>query len=355
MTTLVNTLEGGTDGTAISAANSGGTSGDAFATLPGLPSGGTREFDNAVTILNTMCAKIANATTSGIVPLRWDFTSTTSLYTRCYYQFSAWPSAAVRIHMGIDTSTTRYSVQLLTTGQIRVLNSSGVTVHTTTATVPTNAPFRLEMFVNITSGQVTTRYFVGGNLNGTTPDEELGPTSITLGAANINKVDFGICVAQTSVTAFWMDALGVSDTTWVGPAVTNQVLKPSADQQDGSWVRNPVVTDLYDAINDSSDTATIDLISSSWPSTARFKLATGSTPISGTRTLRARVQRVGATNTAFTVTLREGGGTTLGGGTLKGTLTTTRSADGWVTIEQTITDAITNYADLYVEVTAATG
>lgn len=134
-----------------------------------------------------------------------------------------------------------------------------------------------------------------------------------------------------------------------------QLLEPTTDTNVGSWVRDPATGSLASAIADRLDADTIDLISTSWPSTARFKLETGSTPVAGTRTLRARVQRVGAANTAFTITLREGGGTTVGGGTLKGTLSTTRSADGWTTLEGTITDSITNYADLYVEVKAEAG
>jgi hypothetical protein len=229
MTTYVNSLEGGTDGVAISAGNSGGASGDAFATLPGLPSGATREYDSATIISGTMSAKVATDTTSGIVPLRWDITSTTAIYQRCYYQFSANPSAAVRIMMGIDNVTTRYSVQFLTDGKVRLLNSSGVTVHTTTNSMPLNAPFRLEVFADLTNGQATTRVFHGANVHGTTADEALGPTACTFGAAQVTKVDVGITVAAASVVAFWLDDIGTSDTGWLGPATTPQVLEPTTD------------------------------------------------------------------------------------------------------------------------------
>jgi hypothetical protein len=129
-------------------------------------------------------------------------------------------------------------------------------------------------------------------------------------------------------------------------------LRPASDEAVGAWTRDPANGSIASALAERNDAARAALASAGWPSTARFKLQSGQTPEPGDRWLRARVQRDGPTDTAFTITLREGGGSTVGGGTLKGTLSTTRTVDGWATVEVEITETISNYADLYLEVTA---
>ena len=137
--------------------------------------------------------------------------------------------------------------------------------------------------------------------------------------------------------------------------VASQILSPATDINVGSWTRNPTGGTLASALAEKTETAVIELQSSSFPSTARFKLSTGQTPQAGDRSFRVRMNKVGTANVAFTVQLFEGGGTTVGGGTLKATVATTRTVEGWFTMTATLNQAITNYGDLYVEINAAAG
>lgn len=109
---------------------------------------------------------------------------------------------------------------------------------------------------------------------------------------------------------------------------------------------------LHAALAEKLDTSYIQLLQSNMPSTARVKLDAGQAPQAGDRTWRCRISRDGVGDVDFTVTLREGGGSTLGGGTLKGTITQTVSSASFATFEVLITDSISNYGDLYAEVTA---
>lgn len=135
-------------------------------------------------------------------------------------------------------------------------------------------------------------------------------------------------------------------------ATTTQLLYPSATEQAGSWTSTEA--SIHAALALKNDTTYISLAQASMPSTTRVKLGTGQAPAAGTRTWRVRLQRsTGTSNVAFTVTLREGGGSTLGGGTLKGTASSTRTVDGWTTVEVVITGAISDYSNLYAEVQAS--
>jgi hypothetical protein len=131
-----------------------------------------------------------------------------------------------------------------------------------------------------------------------------------------------------------------------------QTLVPSATSAAGSWTATGAAT-LHAALSDHSDAAYIELTQANMPSTCRLHLSAGTTPDTGTRTWQCRIGRGGGGSVAFTVTLREGGGDTVGGGTLKGTVTQTVSG-AFADFSVAITDAITDYTDLYAEITAAT-
>ena len=91
MTQLTNNFEGGTDGVAISAANSGGTSGNAFDSITG---SGIGEFETATSGQGSVCCRY-NANTFPSIYFVWSsgLGTLTDHYGRLYFRRGAAPSA----------------------------------------------------------------------------------------------------------------------------------------------------------------------------------------------------------------------------------------------------------------------
>lgn len=132
---------------------------------------------------------------------------------------------------------------------------------------------------------------------------------------------------------------------------SDQTLVPDATEQAGSWTAVGAAS-IHAALASVDDTSYASLASGSMPSTTRVRLTDGLAPRAGDRFWRARLGRVGTSSVDITVTLRQGGGSTLGGGTAKGSITQTVTS-GLATYNVLITDAITDYTDLYAEILAS--
>ena len=135
-----------------------------------------------------------------------------------------------------------------------------------------------------------------------------------------------------------------------------QLLAPSADSVDGTWTDQGGGTALAAAIDELTPSDSDYIQSVSAPSNAgcRVKLATGSDPSASTgHIIHWRVQRSGSGTLGMTVVLKQGGGNSLGAGTTIASFTRNSIGVGFSTFDETLSgaqaDAITDYADLYLE------
>ena len=146
--------------------------------------------------------------------------------------------------------------------------------------------------------------------------------------------------------------------TYLGSgALGTQLLLASADSVDGTWTDQAGGTALSAAIDETvpSDTDYIQSVDSPSNAGCRVKLATGADPSMSTgHVLHWRVKKSAAGQVMdMTIKLYQGGGNSLGAGTLIATRTRSGVTTSFQTFDETLTgteaDSITNYGDLYLE------
>ncbi|MFJ9740832.1 hypothetical protein [Streptomyces sp. NPDC101166] len=218
MAKLSNTFEGGSTGVGITTGNSGGTSGDAWS-LVNLDSN-TVEYDTARAAHGTVSARIATGATAGMPYLSWTSgISGTTLYARAYLYLTANPGSnlnAVRLMSG---STIVATVRINSTGKVGLLYASGSLTATSTASVPLNAWFRLELkaVASTTAGSVECRCYLGSP-DATSATETLQGTGLNTGTNTaMDRVRVGLLTSTTSYSIN-VDDVAWGDTDWIGPA-----------------------------------------------------------------------------------------------------------------------------------------
>lgn len=209
-----NSFSGGTNGNAITSANSGGSSGTAFSDVS--TSDAVFSSTNATGARAPLVAKL-NA--DGWV--EWDNVTPSSgrtLYVRAYIRITTAYSQEWPVFVFYDGSFDPLGGAFLTTSRkLTVWDPSGVAISgsTTTSTVPLNQWVRVELKVTYgtssNNGSVELRYYATESSG--TATETKTVTGVTLGTTLPSYVDF---VGAPDGDAFF-DDVGVSDVTWLGP------------------------------------------------------------------------------------------------------------------------------------------
>lgn len=142
-------------------------------------------------------------------------------------------------------------------------------------------------------------------------------------------------------------------------AVASQMLAPSADSVDGTWTDNSGGAVLAAAIDESAASDSDYIQSPTTPADdgCRVKLQGGTDPASsGGHIIRWRIRKdaAGGATINMTVKLRQGGGNSIGGGTLIASFARNNvDGSGWTTYAEELSgaqaDTITDYSDLYLE------
>jgi len=190
VTALVNNAAGGTQGTAVTAANSGGGSGNAWDGVVGTP---TITYDNT----RGYAPFSYKAVISGIVTsqqMQWSTSlgTVTSLYGHIYVYSAAIPTGARTGLVRMSSAGTQVArISMETDGTITFRNSGNGATLTFTNHMPTNQWFRIEYKVlpAVSNGTLEMKLYL--NAASSTPDETLTSTVAALGAANIDTVAFG--------------------------------------------------------------------------------------------------------------------------------------------------------------------
>src|SRR5690242_18849335 len=132
---LANTFEGGTNGTTITTANSGGASGDAFSAGT-IGAAGTLKFDNTHS-RDSLAVKIANAS-SQVSQVEWRSLGglTGNVYFRAYIYITALPNAHWYFaRCQSSTNAKCVAPEITTAGKLTFENAAGTDNASTTANV----------------------------------------------------------------------------------------------------------------------------------------------------------------------------------------------------------------------------
>lgn len=158
-----NTFEGGTNGTTVTVANSGGASGDAFTAAGAMIFSSTQAAHGALSIRDT-------PSTSSVV--RWAISGVAAVSIRSYVYFTATPSMAI-FRITHATDTTAAVVQVNTANKLRLNAKSNTQLWVSTADIPLNQWLRIEAYfiqgATASSGQAQIAYYLGDS---TTPIEQ---------------------------------------------------------------------------------------------------------------------------------------------------------------------------------------
>jgi len=253
-----NTLEGGTDTVAVSTANSGGASGDAFTEV----SGTELKYSSAQAAVGGMSMRLVDPT--GIMYAAWTGLGalTVPVFIRFYTYLSALPPTnrlyAVRVMD--DAFESMALMRILSNGIISPADWTNSGVGDATVAIATAQWIRIEMRIvyGTTTGEIAWRLF--NTPDSTTPTDSGSVTGVATAAGTgtgLGDVRFGVVTTPTPVAPFtvYYDGLAIDTVDWIGPAAAGptQAILPDADTTTTGWTTTP----LFSKINDSSDATVV--------------------------------------------------------------------------------------------------
>jgi len=221
MAVLNQDYEEGTNGTTITIANSAGSGENAVDTAV-IATSNTMKYDTTVQLtsgsvsLKHACSSAA----SGNCYWAWytSFGTQSNYYLRSYFKIDTAVTSLLFIGMsGTGAGTIQdWGVKISSSGKIQLMSGS-TTISTSTTSIAINTVFRMEVHVDYSTTSVTVRIFVGGNSEGSTPDETISYTGQTMGSAT---ADIAIRIGASNVATYnlWSDAVRFDTANWIGAA-----------------------------------------------------------------------------------------------------------------------------------------
>lgn len=217
MTTLLNGFEGGTSGTTISAANSGGASGNPFDTVT-IQATCTAAYDATHAAHGSLSAKFATGATTGTSLAEWTTSegTQTTIYYRLYAYFTAGASPDARIFAA--RSGASHAASFLVHGTtLEISYTAGFTSQNFATPLPVNTWFRIAGYVigDPSAGAISASLYLP--MDSPTPLETKTVTGVnTVGA--LTQYWFGQSNNSASSGPFWLDDVGISSTGPLGPS-----------------------------------------------------------------------------------------------------------------------------------------
>lgn len=230
MALVQNTFDGGTVGTTVSEANSGGASGTPF-TLVQIVAGATCTYQTAAAKHGGKGCRITGNGSGAF--MQHDMVADPKLSTRFYVNFPSAPSAACQIYTPRSVVNYIGGININTALKLQVTNIAGTPVFTTTAALTAGTYYRIEISHQVatsTTGAIQFKYFVGDS---TTAVESFTTTTADLGTSNIIQYRIGkINSAGNSPLDLDSITFNAGSTTLLGPHVDLNV-PPVADAGTG--------------------------------------------------------------------------------------------------------------------------
>lgn len=232
MAQLINGAESGTtDGTTVTAANSGGLADNGFDSGNPVFFGASTTsftFDNTQVAHGAHAYKWVSAAAAGTSQVGWkraadggSITPAAHWYGRIYLWGSQNPNAnwgIMRWLSGGDSGTVCCTIQVSTTGKIRVLNTAGTVLATFTNSVPLSAPWRIEydLTFSTTVGQYIVSLYAGDST--TAIETQTGSSNHNLGAATADTVLYvNPAGANIGVRTYYFDDININTVGMPGP------------------------------------------------------------------------------------------------------------------------------------------
>ena len=203
-TLFVGSFEGGSNGSAVTAVDSG------FSTV----SADITYTDATVVPLGGVVAAQVAPATSAARDLRINYAGAQSvLYRRFYMYLPTAPSSVFTFAQARGGGATRASLRMQGGGSLVVFNGGTNVFSAPNGTIPVGQWVRVEWRLDLPANVQQVRLFYGANLHGTTASYDTGTRTFTAGA--VDQHALGIVTAQQ--TTVILDAVEDNDSAWVGP------------------------------------------------------------------------------------------------------------------------------------------
>lgn len=281
MTIYRNTLEGGTDGLAISTANSGGASGNAFTAVASPISFSTEQAH-----AGSLSMKPSVAANQSYV--RWGFSGTRSLAFRAYVYCTTAHTAEYIINR-LDVGGNSVVAAVIGSNSMLRIKSGGTYQWTASSTFPLNQWVRIEFLTEIgtsaNDGKARLAYYIGESATPVGDSGWINNLSLSGDTGTVTGALFGKISLAAYAGSLYMDTLAVNSdsdyTGFIGSALaSNHAPTASAG---AAQVVNPGSTVTLDGTGSTDSDAGTTLTYSwsfAWPSNSTPTLtgATTGTP-----------------------------------------------------------------------------
>lgn len=256
---LANTAEGGTNTTAVTNANSGGASGNAWDVIDANSNGSSITFDNTHAAHGGLSYKFVQGTVAATHRVRWSTSpgTFTECWGRVYLYQTAFGTSASQVVRINDSAQTRLAVihpGIASDQHLYVQASIPGTQDGGSVVMALNQWVRIEwhFICNDTTGLIEAKLF--NTADSVTADDTVIVQNVdTNGNGSGAQVEFGHGVGVNANEIRWLDDMQVNGVGYPGPAVAGQVVLPDADLAAGGWTTSP----LFSKVNDVSDATII--------------------------------------------------------------------------------------------------
>jgi len=222
---LINNFDAGPLGDNVSAAVSGGASGDAFTTVAN-PSNFLKYHSYSIHGGRSINWNFSGL--NGVSYVEWTFTALGVAYIRLYYRHNAVPTVGNKLFQFYSSNSNRGGIQVNTDGTISVHDSSNTAVSTTTNALSTSQWNRIEFWIDWATGATATnaelRLYLGDSA---TAYETLTTPGFQANGASADSVRLGKIFTTTATHDFFVDSLGLTDVGWLGAAKGGAALVPN--------------------------------------------------------------------------------------------------------------------------------
>lgn len=203
MTVLINSAEGGSDETTVSAGNSGGASGNAFDSdiL-------NATFDTARAAHGSLSIRTGtSANTASYVS--WATTSS-PWYGRVAFYMTALPPANMQVLQFMSGATARLYVRVMTGGTVQITSSAFADLGTSSTTLSTGQWNAIE-FLGTAGGPAANlaQVLIYTSASFRSPVETINSSSTTI--SSWDRIRFGANFSASQTYDLWVDDLGLSD------------------------------------------------------------------------------------------------------------------------------------------------
>ena len=237
MASLVNTAEGGSNGTSVTTANSGGASGDAFAVSK--PAGATIVFSTAAGMDGSLGYNITTTDTVAAYLVWNDLPVSTRWVGAFEFKLPSLPTTAINISRFKGVNTSAASLFVTSAAKLQLYDSSGVAISSTlfSASLSANTEYRIEYAIAAgstgSSGSATIALYAHG---GTTAIETKSTTGQNFdGAAGpISQFRVGQIVGTTWNGSTYFDSIRVENLSsgFIGPMSAGDTVSAGPSQVD---------------------------------------------------------------------------------------------------------------------------